>query len=150
MAGADSAAPPRCCPGWLTTLGYGMAGIVGFRAGSLVMTLVGGGVRTTGVVDQHRQQFADRAFSPNGAIEGHVGLKLVAASAPISFLDHVARFGEVSDDSKGASFRDTERGADVSQPDPGIVGDAKQDSSVIGQEAPRSGVPGTHGLPFGQ
>jgi hypothetical protein len=30
------------------------------------------------------------------------------------------------------------------------VGDAKQDSSVIGQEAPRSGIPGTHGLPFGQ
>jgi hypothetical protein len=114
------------------------------------MTLVGDGVRTAGVVDQHRQQFADRAFSPHGAIEGHVGLKLVAASAPISFLDDVARFGEVGDDSKGASFRDTERGTDVPKPDPGIVGDAKQDSSVIGQEAPRSGVPSTHGLPFGQ
>jgi hypothetical protein len=127
-----------------------MAGIVGFRAGSLVMTLVADRVLTTGVVDQHGEKFADRAFSPNGAIEGHVGLKLVAASPPISFLDDVARFGEVSDDSKGASFRDTERGTDVPQPDPGIVGDAKQDSSVIGQEAPRSGIPGTHGLPFGQ
>jgi hypothetical protein len=128
----------------------GLAGIVSFRAGSLVMTLVGDGVRTAGVVDQHGEKFADRAFSPNGAIEGHVGLKLVAASATISFLDDVARFGEVSDDSKGASFRDTERGTDVPQPDPGIVGDAEQDSSVVGQEAPRSGVPGTHGLPFGQ
>jgi hypothetical protein len=127
-----------------------MAGIVGFRAGSLVMTLVGDGVRTAGVVDQHRQEFADRAFSPNGAMEGHVGLKLVTASAPISFLDDVACFGEVRDDSKGASFRDTERGTDVPQPYPGIVGDAEQDSGVIGQEVPRSGLRGTHGLPFGQ
>ena len=79
-----------------------------------------------------------------------MGLKLVAASAPISFLDDVARFGEVSDDSKGASFRDTERGPDVPQPDPGVVGDAEQDLGVVGQEVPRSGVPGTHGLPFGQ
>jgi hypothetical protein len=80
------------------------------------MTLVGDGVRTTGVVDQHGEKFADRAFLANGAIEGHVGLKLVAASAPISFLDDVAGLGEVSDDSKGASFRDTERGTDVPQP----------------------------------
>jgi hypothetical protein len=38
---------------------------------------------------------------------------LVAVAASVSFLDDVARFGQVRDDAIGASFSDTERGTDV-------------------------------------
>jgi hypothetical protein len=74
-----------------------------------------------------------------------VGLKLVAVAASVSFLDDVARFGEVRDDALGASFGDTKRGSDVPQPHPGIVGDAQQDLGVARQEGPGSCRPSTHG-----
>ena len=42
-----------------------------------------------------------------------MGLKLVAVAAPVSFLDDIARFGEVHDDAIGASFGDTPDGCGI-------------------------------------
>jgi hypothetical protein len=51
-------------------------------------------------------------------------LDLVPVAAAVLVLDHVAACGEVGDDAVGAALGDVQRGGDVAQAYPGVVGDA--------------------------
>jgi hypothetical protein len=55
---------------------------------------------------------------------------------PILLLDEVAGCGQVGDDAVGAALGDVQAGGDVAQAHARVVGDAQQNSGVVGQEAP--------------
>lgn len=66
-------------------------------------------------------------------------LDLVPISAPVLlflFLHDVARCGQIGDDAISASLRNAEGGGDVAQTDPGVVGDAQEDPSMICEKVP--------------
>ena len=48
----------------------------------------------------------------------------------------LAGVGQVRDDAVGAALGDPQRGGDVAWAHPGVVGDAQQGPSMVGEEAP--------------
>ena len=87
-------------------------------------------------LDEDVEHLADRAFLGDGFWERKMRLDLVAVAAAVLVLDHVAACGEVGDDAVGAALGDVQRRGDVAQAHPGVVGDAHEDPSVVGEEAP--------------
>jgi hypothetical protein len=60
----------------------------------------------------------------------------VAVAAAVLVLDDVPGVGQVGDDAVRAAFGDSQAGGDVPQPGSRVLGDAEQDSGVLGQETP--------------
>jgi hypothetical protein len=65
-----------------------------------------------------------------------VELDPVVVAAAVSVFEDVAGVHEVGDDAERGALGDAERRGDLPQPHPGVLGDAQQRLSVVGQEAP--------------
>lgn len=63
-------------------------------------------------------------------------LDLVPIAIAVLVFHQIAGLDEVRDNAEGAAFRDVERGRDFSQTHAGVVGDADQDPTMFGEEAP--------------
>jgi len=75
-------------------------------------------------------------FLAGGFRQWEVRLNLVAVTAAVLVLDHVPGRGQVRDDAVRTALGNTHGGGDIAQSGARILGDAQQDPSVIGQEAP--------------
>jgi hypothetical protein len=67
-----------------------------------------------------------------------MSLHLVAVAAAVTALDHVPGVGQVGDDRERAALGDPHGRRDLTEPDPGVVGDGHEHAGVIGEEAPGS------------
>ena len=85
---------------------------------------------------QNLQHLADRLLSSDHFSDGEVGLDLIPVASALSFLQNISGVGQVCDDSIGGSFGDAKLRRDVSQSDSGVVRDADENASVVGEEAP--------------
>ena len=63
-------------------------------------------------------------------------LDAVAIATTVLVLDDVAGFGQVGDDAKRGALGDAERRGDLAEAHAGVVGDADEDSGVVGEEGP--------------
>ena len=66
-------------------------------------------------------------------------LDLIPVPPALFGLDQVARLSEVGHDPMGSALGDAQAGRNVAQAHVGVVGDAQQRPSVVGQE-----IPGSH------
>jgi hypothetical protein len=82
------------------------------------------------------EQFAD--FVALLGWVAHLGFLVdqVAVAPAVAFALEESGFGEVGHDPLGCSFGDPNCHGDVSEPDVGVRGDAKQHLSVICEERP--------------
>src|SRR5205085_11007366 len=87
------------------------------------------------------QDLADGGLAGGRLPERLVGLDLVAVTPALLLLDDVAGLGEVGDDAVGAALGDPDPLGDVAQPDAGVMGDADQHPSVVGEEVPTLHAP---------
>ena len=87
-------------------------------------------------LDEDVEHLTDRAFLGDGFSKRQMRLDLVAVATAVFVLHHVAALGQVGDDAVGAALGDTQRRGDVAQAHPGVVGDAHEDPSMVGEEAP--------------
>jgi hypothetical protein len=87
-------------------------------------------------IDQNFQHLTDRSFSTDGISEGQIGLDGVPVTTALFVLDDVAGCNQVGNDSERAAFGDADRRGDVAQTHSRIVGDADEDSGMVGEEAP--------------
>src|SRR5690348_7827827 len=66
------------------------------------------------------EHLADRALLARRFRQRQVVLHLVAVAPTVALLDHVARLGEVGDDTERGALRDPERCGDVAEADPRV------------------------------
>ena len=95
-------------------------------------------VATVANVAKEVEQFAD--FVALLGWVAHLGFLVdqVAVAPAASFAFEESGSDEVSHNPLGCSFSDADCLGDVSEPDVGIVGDAKQHLGMVGQERPVS------------
>ena len=88
---------------------------------------------------QHLQQIADFSILDERMSQGELGLDLVAVPAAVPLAQHVALLHQLGQDPVGGALGDPDRRGDVSQANARIVGDTREDVSVVGQEIPSRG-----------
>ncbi len=65
-----------------------------------------------------------------------MALNLIAVATTFSPLDDVTGVGQVRDDRVGVPLGDAEFGRDLAEANLGVLGDAEQGPSVVGEKAP--------------
>jgi hypothetical protein len=85
---------------------------------------------------EEREDFADGGLAGAGLGQRQVSLDLIAVTAAVFLLHHIASVGEIGDDAVGAALGDAQAGRDVAQPDARLVGNTQQHPGVISQETP--------------
>jgi hypothetical protein len=89
-----------------------------------------------GSTGQEIKDVPDRQFAGRGFREREVRLDLVAIPPAVFRLYEVARFGQVGHDSVGSALGNAEACRDVANAHIGVVGNAEQRSSMVGEEIP--------------
>jgi EmrB/QacA subfamily drug resistance transporter len=84
------------------------------------------------------EEVADLASAGERIWQGQVGLDGIAVASAVTLAGDVASGYELDDDAVGGSFGDPDRVAEFAQPDLGVVRDADQHLSVVGEERPGS------------
>ena len=69
-----------------------------------------------------------------GVVQRELGIDLVDVSPATSLANDVAVLDQLRDDAMCASLRDPHGLSDITQANPGVVGNAEHDLSVVGEE----------------
>jgi hypothetical protein len=85
---------------------------------------------------EEADQFADGAVLVVGVAERELVMDLVLVAAPVAGLGHVAGLFELVDDVGRRAFGYADVGGDVSHPERGVGGDAREHMGVVGDEPP--------------
>jgi hypothetical protein len=84
------------------------------------------------------EDLPDRPLTGGGLGDREVRLDLVAIPPAVLGLDQVAGGGEVGHDPVSSALGDAQAGRNVANAHVGVVGNAEQCPSVVGQEIPSS------------
>ncbi len=68
--------------------------------------------------------------------EGKIRYDLVTVPPTLSLAQHIATFDQLGEDPVGGAFGDPDRRGDVAQADSRVIGHARKDVGVVGQEVP--------------
>jgi hypothetical protein len=85
---------------------------------------------------QHLEQIADLSIVDERVSQGKLRSDLVAIAPTVPLSQYIAVFDQVIEDLVCAPLGDADRSGDVAKTNSGIIGDTKQDMSVIGEEVP--------------
>jgi hypothetical protein len=85
---------------------------------------------------EHLEQVAHFSILDERVPQRELGLDLVAISPAMSLAQHIALVDKLGEHLVGTALRDADRSGDVTQADPRVLGDAKQDVSMVCEEIP--------------
>ena len=83
------------------------------------------------------KQVTHAPFVNESVRERHRAADRVPVAATVARTVDVAGLDKLVDDAVGGPFGDTDAVADLTKTYPGILGDAEQNSGVVGEERPR-------------
>ncbi|MEA2214307.1 MAG: hypothetical protein QOF83_4255 [Solirubrobacteraceae bacterium] len=87
-------------------------------------------------VNEQLEHLTDRPFLTDPSSQRQVVLDVVAVAVAVLVLDDIAGVREVRDDAKSGALGDSKGRADVAEAYAGVVGDAEEGTSMVGQKAP--------------
>ncbi len=87
---------------------------------------------------QDVQDIPDGLFPIGKLWQGQMALNLIAVATTFPKFDDVTGVGQVGDDRVGVPLSDAEFGRDLAKANLGVLGDAEERPSVVGEKAPMS------------